>query len=302
MSGKVSSAERGSLSRQGRGERLATRRRKHRRRALFALGILCLFLFGAIMYGLQQPSVRISRIEVFGADASLTMIAREAMQGNYFGIIPRDSTFFLPASRIRTDLITAHPDIAAVSIFRNGLTSLSIKVDNRVPIARWCASPPGATKFNLVADCYLFDASGFIYATTTVDSTDSTNSSQAGSPQVTQPVNPFIVYESLILSDGNQTPSNAPLGSTLSDADKLPAAFDFARQLGTLGSPVVSIVLHDGEVDDYLESGTRVTYVLGNERNVFTALVSARANLNLADGSLEYVDLRFNGKMYLKKK
>ena len=79
------------------------------------------------MYGLQQPSVRISRIEVFGADASLTMIAREAMQGNYFGIIPRDSTFFLPASRIRTDLITAHPDIAAVSIFRNGLTSLDRK-------------------------------------------------------------------------------------------------------------------------------------------------------------------------------
>lgn len=296
MSGKVSSAERGSLSRQGRGERLAARRRKHRRRVLFALGILCLLLFGAIIYGLQQSSVRISRIEVFGADASLAMIAREAMQGNYFGIIPRDSTFFLPASRIRADLITAHPDIAAVSIFRNGLTSLSIKVDNRVPIARWCGSTPdGTTRFNLksefprlnlVADCYLFDASGFIYATTSA----------------TQPVNPFIVYESLILSDGNQTSPNTPIGSTLSDADKLPAAFDFARQLGTLGSPVVSIVLHEEEVDDYLTSGTRVTYVLGNEQNAFTALVSARANLNLADGSLEYVDLRFGGKIYLKKK
>lgn len=296
MSGKVSSAGRGSLP--GQGKRLAARRRKHRHRALFALGILCLLLFGAIMYGLQQPGVRISRIEVFGADASLAMIAQTAMQGNYFGIIPRDSTFFFPASYIRAGIIAIHPDIAAISIFRNGLTSLSIKVDNRVPIARWCGSSPDATSDlvtrSLVANCYLFDASGFIYATTSADSTDS--------PQATQPVNPFIVYGSLILSDGSQTSLNAPIGSTLSDAEKLPATFDFARQLGILGSSVVSIVLHEGEVDDYLESGTRVIYVLGNERNAFTALVSARENLNLANGSLKYVDLRFNEKIYLKKK
>ena len=48
--------------------------------------------------------------------------------------------------------------------------------------------------------------------------------------------------------------------------------------------------------------GTRVTYVLGDEQNAFTALTSARDDLNLADGSLEYVDLRFDGKVYLKKK
>jgi len=126
-----------------------------------------------------------------------------------------------------------------------------------------------------------------MYATTSVDST--------GSPQAVQPVNPFLVYTPL--AGGSET-----IGSTLPNADKLPAALDFARQLGTFGSPVSSVVFRDDEVDDILESGTRITYVLGNEQNAFTALVSARGYLKLADGSLEYVDLRFAGETYFKRK
>jgi hypothetical protein len=136
-------------------------------------------------------------------------------------------------------------------------------------------------------NCYVFDASGFVYATSSSDS--------ISSPQAAQSVNSFIVYE----SPANE---NETIGSTLPNAEKLPAAFDFARQLGTLGSTVIRVILHDGEVDDYLASGTRITYVLGNEQNAFTALVSGRENFNLADGSIAYVDLRFDGKVYLKKK
>jgi hypothetical protein len=55
-------------------------------------------------------------------------------------------------------------------------------------------------------------------------------------------------------------------------------------------------------VDDRLASGTRVTYVLGDEQNAFTALVSARDYLKVADGSIEYVDLRFAGETYFKRK
>lgn len=290
MWGRRLLAERGSPL--GQGERLAARRRSKHRRALFALGILCLLFFGTIVYGLQQPGVRISRIEVFGADASLAMIAREAMRGSYFGLVPRDSIFFFPASRIRTDLMTAHPDIAAVSIFRSGLASLSIKVDNRFPVARWCGSAPLSPDF--VEHCYVFDASGFIYATTSLDST--------GSPQAEQPVNSFIVYKPLAAIDGSSTPIEDPIGETLSNAEKLPLAFDFTRQFAALGSPATLLVFREDEVDVYLKSGTRVTYLLGDEQNAFTALTSARANFDLTDGSVLYLDLRFSGKIYLKRK
>jgi hypothetical protein len=303
MSGKPSSAAHGS-------GRFVARRRHRRRRALIALGVILLLLIAGIIYGLRQSAVRISHIQVFGlpggeagADAlpagrqeSLADIATRAMQGNYFGIIPRDSAFFFPAARIRADIASANPDIAAVSIFLNGLTSISIKANARVPIARWCGTTPDVIASSSPSlNCYFFDANGFVYATTSVDSTHSTSSGQAGSPQAAQPVNPFIVY-------GPLASTGETIGSTLPNANKLPSAFDFARQLVTFGSPVSSVVFRADEVDDYLASGTRITYVLGDEQNAFTALVSARAYLKVADGSLEYVDLRFAGETYFKRK
>jgi len=265
-------------------DRLAARRRLRRRRILIALGIIPLLLSIGVVYELRQSTLRISQVQIYGADQSFADIATAAMQGYYLGLIPRDSTFLFPAARIRSDIISAHPDIAAVSIFRNGFTGLSIKINDRVPVARWCGERfdlnATSSRSNLNADCYLFDASGFVYATTS---------------GAIQPVNSFIVYES-------PAHESEPIGSTLPHAVKFPAAFDFARQLDTFGSPVSSVVFREDEVDDFLSSGTRITYVLGHERNAFTALMSAREGFNLADGSVEYVDLRFDGKMYLKKK
>ncbi|MHB8914016.1 MAG: cell division protein FtsQ/DivIB [Minisyncoccota bacterium] len=245
-------------------------------------------LFGTVIYGLWQRPFRISRVVIYGADQSLADTATAAMQGSYLGIAPRDSTFLVPEARIRTLIASAHPDIAAVSIFRSGFTDLSIKVDYRVPIARWCGSSPASTtgsgqagvaSSTPMAGCYFFDASGFVYSPA----------------NETASVNSFAVYESVA------TTSN-PIGTSLPHADTFPAAFDFARQLSTFGSPVASVVFRDDEVDVYLASGTRITYVVGSEEGALNALASARADLNLADGSLDYVDLRFPGKVYVKKK
>jgi len=283
MSGRLSSEGHNSA-------RLAARRRQRRRRILVSLCILLLLLFGGTLYELNQSAVRISRVTVYGADQSLADRAIVAMQGTYLGIIPRDSTFFFPASRIRTDIISTHPNIAAVSLFRNGLTGLSIKVNDRVAIARWCGASEGKSDFKSEspksdffsdANCYVFDASGYIYAAAST---------------TTETINSFALYAHLV---GDTL---EPLRATLVHADQLPSTFDFARQLDTLGGSVAQIILRDDEVDDILTSGTRITYVLGHEQDAFTALVSARENMNLTDGSLEYIDLRFDGKVYIKKR
>jgi len=246
------------------------------------------------MYELWQPSLRISHVQIFGADQSLSDVATSALEGSYFGIIPRDSTFFFPASRIRRDIIAQHPDIAAVSVFRSGFTGLSIRINNRAAIARWCGLAPTVFVPNPSAGhgseeyCYVFDASGFIFA---ADGASETPPRATSTPVI----NSAKLYGPLA---GDTL---EPLRATLLHAEQLPHTFDFARQVATLGSPVNAIVLRDDEVDDLLASGTRVTYVLGHEQDAYTALVSSRANMNLADGSVEYVDLRFDGKVYLKK-
>lgn len=267
-------------------ERLATRRRLRRRRILITLSALLVVICAGIIYELNQSALRISRVVIYGADQSLADIATQAMRGRYLGLIPRDSTFFYPASSIRKEFINVRPGIAAISIFRNGLTGLSIKINDRVAIARWCGLTP--TDFSVAGEghggdeyCYVFDANGYLFA---------------AAATTTVPLNSFSFYGRLV---GDTL---EPLRATLSRADQLPAVFDFARELDTLGGSVTKVILRDDEVDDLLASGTRITYVLGHEQDAFTALVSARASLNLADGSLEYVDLRFDGRVYSKKK
>lgn len=292
--------------RSGRG--FGERRRVRRRRFLFALAVLAVLLLSGTIYGLWQSAVRVSHVEIFGGDPALADYARSAMRGAYGGIIPRDSIFFFPEGRIRADILAAHSDIAALSIFRSGFTGLSIKIDVRAPVARWCGLSPIDFSSNSAAGhgsdeyCYIFDASGFIYAA--ADSAETINSFILYAPlaplETPAKARPGV-SDSLSLT-GLAGDTLEPLDATIADAEKLPAAFDFARELATLGSPVTRVVIHDGEVDNYLRSGTRVTYVLGNEQNAFTALVSAKDNLNLADGSLDYVDLRFEGKVYLRRK
>lgn len=271
MLGRTSSVERGS-------ERLAERRRTRRHRGLFVFLLLLLLLLSATIYGIRQSAVRISHVEVFGADSSLSSYATNAMRGSYFGIIPRDSIFFFPESLIRSDILAEHADIAAVSIFRSGLTSISIKTNDRVSVARWCGLAPTA---GVEEYCYVFDAGGYIFA---------------AAASTTQTINSFALYAPLVGE------TLEPLRATIAQSEKLPHVFDFARQLLTLGSPVTHIIFRGDEVDDYLENGTRITYVLGREQDAFTALVSAQENMNLSDGSVDYVDLRFDGKVYLKKK
>lgn len=308
-------SERASLARHS-SERLAARRRKHRRRTFYALGISFFLVLGGLLYGLWQPSVRISHIAVFGADTSLATLTQEALQGNYFGLVPRDSTFFLPTARIRTDLLAAYPGIAAVSIFRNGFNGLSIKVDDRTPLARWCGfssassspedSPLKEALMTVPPDCYLFDPNGFVYATATEPFPSSVAASS--SVPIATSTNPDKTLSPFVLFDGLKGDTASPVGATLEDASHIAEVFDFARKIGSLGPQVGSIVIRGAEVDLFLvnpasgaTTGPRITYLLGDEQNALTALVSAKGQLNLSDPRLQYVDLRFSGRIYVKR-
>lgn len=265
---------------------MAERRRLRRRNLLIASGIALALFLGVLVYASWRPSVRIVHVEVYGFDESLARIAEAELAGSYLGLVPRNSIFFYPERAIRKAIYASHGEIAAVSLFRNGLTGLTIRVTTRVPIARWCpeevlavgsSSTPEALAHT---NCYFFDDQGLLYGTTTD----------------TDPVNSFVVQ--VPLPQGQATPR----GQTLPEAERLPSVFNLAREVAQFGSLVRSVSISQPEVGLVLESGTRLRYLLGQEQQAFTALVSAKQSLNLADGSLEYVDLRFEGKVYLKRR
>src|SRR4051812_25084129 len=144
------------LSRSAGSERLRARRRRARTYFLILLGILALALIAATIWWLWQPSSRISKVTVFGADQAFASYATGAMAGSYLHIVPRNSAFFYPAREIRSEILASDRGIAAVSLFTEGFTALSIKVIRRVPVAHWCglAPTPGVEAY-----CYVFDAS-----------------------------------------------------------------------------------------------------------------------------------------------
>jgi hypothetical protein len=281
-----------TLSRAEGSERLKERRRRSRRRSGVVAGIFVLVLIAGGIWLTWQPYVRIATVSISNiapelnvlgeaGDLALIGIAQRQIDGTYVGIIPRDSIFFIPEHDLREALRRVRPGIATVSFSRIGFTSLHVAIQDRVPAGRWC----GLQKSVQAVDeyCYFFDAGGFLYAA--VDAASST-----------PPLNPYILYAPLA---DNAT---EPFEATLRDAAVLSGLFDFAHEVGTLGSPVESIIIRDDEVDCLLRSGTRITYVRGEEKTSFTNLVSAVEKPRLTDGSIDYIDLRFGGKVYLKKR
>jgi len=243
-------------------------------------------LFGAGLYGLWRPEMRISHITVEGTSEPLDKIAVRAMEGSYLGIIPRNSILFFPSSNIRSDILKAHLGLAALSIAREGLSSISLKVNERVPVARWC----GVSFVHFTGEgCYLFDANGFVYA--------AEDSSVGAELHTEKTLTPFILFGAPIGE------ASSPIGATLKNAEKFPAVFDFARQISSSGTPIHAIAIRDDEVDFFIAAtGARITYLLSDAQNAFAALVSAKGNIDLSDPALQYVDLRFPGKIYLKKR
>lgn len=278
--------------------RLAQRRRTRRRRILLVWLILLALALGAVVYGLWQRAVRISDIEIAGDESllpgePLDPIVRTALEGRHWLLVPRDSIFFFPESAMRRAIVAAHPEIATVSVRRTGFSSISVRVLERTAVGRWC----GFSYAPESGDCYFFDPNGFVYApmpSAPEAATTTASSTPAALPDF-DTLNPFALYAPL---DGN--PSD-PSRATIVRAGELPEAFNFARTIAEFGSPVVAVALRDDEVDCWLASGTRVTYVIGREQDAYAALASAKDNLNLADSSIEYVDLRFAGKVYLKR-
>ena len=302
-------SERRSLQRRrsSRGlARLAERRRRRRQYLYAAGGVLAVLFVGLVIWGFWQPAVRIEKVSVTGASDAVATLAKQALRGTYLHVLPRDSAFFYPASSIRRAVLGAYPGIAAVAIRRIGANELHIVATDRVAVARWCGAHADAS----FQQCYFFDPNGFVFATTTPIiraaslSASSSASTTMPTPAVVNPalaasvsappLDAFAVYEPMATG-------TVPVGSTLPHADTFPKIFAFAHKLAVFGAQVRSISIRDGEIDDRLSSGTVVKYVLGQGSQAFSALNAAKSDFNLANGSVEYVDLRFSGKVYVKR-
>ncbi len=284
------------------GTRLAERRRVQRRRRAGIASIFVVFIFVLIVIGLWQPSVRVNKITITTGETSLIPLVKTAISGTYAYLVPHDSIFFLAKSNIQHTIISTHPSIATVSISRTEFDSISITPHLRIPFAVWCGGVASGTPANTLSldtvpstdgKCYLFDGTGFLFKSIANYSVSTTSLRIFNATST--PLVQYVVYAPL------KSTGLSPIKNTVVHARDLSDIFDFARQIHTLSASVKFVVVRGSEVDLFLKSGTRITYVLGNEQEAFSLLYATKNKISISDGSLLYVDLRFHGKVYFKK-
>ncbi|MBV9349395.1 MAG: FtsQ-type POTRA domain-containing protein [Patescibacteria group bacterium] len=258
--------------------RLKDRRRKLMQVKVVAGTAVVLASLGLLFYVSRLPAFTIRTITVSGTNivnaADIQKVAYDKLAGSYAFIIPRDNGIVAPVSNVRGAILAAFPPVADVSIARQNLTALDIKVTERKPAALWCNTPTESP----TASCYAVDSGGFIF--------------------VKDPGDPTLVrYYGMIEGE--------PIGTRYLNGNFRPLSQTVADIAASLNrTPETVSVDPQGNVAlDFKEGGELRFTESANRQLMMEDIASVFASEDFkTHPQFEYVDFRFGDKVYVKFK
>ena len=268
---------------QGRGVQSLRERRKTRRKRFFVLvfGLLLALSF-IVIVTLWQSFLRVHTVEASGPHMDeLPTFIQEQLGGTRYIVFPRNSIFFLPTEELRSAILTAYPDIEAISLRPSGLTSLKAEGTGRATAFWWC----GKEYSSIRSSCFETDTSGKIFNIIQASTTSASST-------------PFVLFSDYT----GALSTDSPLGGVIIGTAHIGDMLRFVKTVKGLGAPVTQAEIRGDEADLYTSTGTRITYVLGREEQAAALAATAFPSLDVAGSSLLYIDLRFTSKIYFKKK
>lgn len=242
---------------------------------LFGIVVAC----ASVLYLFWRPEVRIAEIHADTREdpTEVSALVEDTLDGRTQYVLPKDSIFFFPEEEVEQALLRAYPRIKEVQIRRDGFTGISVETLNRESAFLWCGTPE-----ETLPSCFETDETGVVYK----------EYFQIGSS--TQ----LLVHAYI---DTASTTDSYPLRARVIGYEHLPAVLAFIQTIEALGTPIPEASIRGDEIDLFAESGTRITYVLGKEERAQKDARASLPSLNLMDGSISYVDLRFPGKVYVRR-
>ncbi len=287
-------------ARRERASPLRTKRKEKRKLLWILLAALFVVLISIVIYVLWLPAFRVQAVDAEGPDPEgIAVAAKQALEGNQYLVLPRNSIFFIPERDIRARVLEAHPSVQAVSISATGLNSLHIKALTRISSFTWCGESVDAP----TDTCYEADAEGLVFAQQAFVATSSeslaTTTIIAAKKAAPSAESQLLVYGPL-----ERDPSaseGSMIRAHVTYASALPGALKFVKAMRGLGADIRSVTLRGDEIDLHTKAGTRITYVIGKEGEAAILAATSFPGLKLNDGSIEYVDLRFQNKIYVKR-
>ena len=258
--------------------RLRDRRRKMLQIKIAVATLAVFLLLGGLFFLVRIPEVTISKIEVTGtslADASLIQrIAEEQIAGSYGFLIPKRNVLFVPSSEIARAISDTFPIVKEAKVSHTSLTSISVAVSERTPVALWCAK----NTEEIFGTCYFTDETGFIYMV--ADSADA-----------------YVRYSGEIESE--------PVGA-LFLSGKFPALHSFVGETAkTLGRTAEAVYVEpNADVALSFVGGGELKFVMSEDAtSTLDNIASVFASQKLKGRTdFEYADFRFGNKVYVKFK
>jgi cell division septal protein FtsQ len=143
------------------------RKRKLRKIKIAVMSGVAIVLVVASILATRIDSFLVKSIHVHGnkvvLDEHIISTADEVLEGNYFFVVPRRNSFFIPRQSIKEQIVSEFLRIEHVSLSLDEVGKLSIHVVEREPTAVWCKSRIEESERNR-DECYFMDTSGFVFA------------------------------------------------------------------------------------------------------------------------------------------
>ncbi len=270
-----------------------------RRRKMRAVAVLIVLLFVAIlMLGISWasylPKFTIHSIEVVGAKQvtpeRIGQYIDTILDNGSRQILSRRNIFVYPRVSLEKAVQGYFPRIKSAKVSRSALfaTAVVINVEEREPYALWCAPAVPAHAVPADADtasCYTLDDGGFIFAEYSISGD-------------VRPAMPYIFR-------GDIASSSNPIGQRFAPAH-LPDILALLTLLGQAGfNPEGGSIDNDQDFLIPFAEGFVLKVSFGQDVNMLTKnlqLILSSEPLKGKEHQLEYIDLRFDNRVYYKLK
>jgi len=267
-------------------------KKRQKQRVLLRITVLLIIIggiLGTLIWGANHESLLVVDVTVSGTEVTNPELVKksvaEVLEGNYFYFFPKANSLIYPREEIAKKLLKDFARFSDITIHFVNFNTIRVNVVERTPYGLWCGE---ASESTAEQECYFIDNTGYVFAK---------------APRFFGSVY-FIAFGPLHAFEN--VAATSPLrGVLLADGvfEKMVLLRD---KLAGEKIETTYIVVHErGDIDIYMETGGRL--ILSGKQdfdNTFANFIIALDAKRLAEdfdmSAIEYVDLRFDDRIYFK--
>ena len=149
-------------------------------------GLFFCLLAGLIYFSIWSPVLRVNKIEiksekepVYYENNEIIKIAEEKLKNKIFGIIPKNTIILAPIKGIKNAVLDIFPEIKQINISRNlsdfSNIGLIVNIEERRSIGIWCKAEnrTSTSTEKIINECFQIDKDGVIYRKSLLVKSDS---------------------------------------------------------------------------------------------------------------------------------